>query len=215
MIPYLIQDVAHNQLATELLQKDAKIIGSKVLTTKGSLIGEVKEIMIDEESGKIIACQVLSPEGTTSEVKCEGVVTYGKEIILIDDSFLSGKHIQSENRRKPAVSKQAGLNEKELLRKKIEEISKGDDTLLNVAKTKVQPISSGNTMVNNSESNWNEIFNVFEQRQLEFLVGKTLEKDVLLDNGQLLKAGEEITKELLATVKTRSTLMQLTAHVVK
>ncbi len=36
----VIQDVAHNPLAIELLQKDVKVIGSQVLTTKGCLIGK-------------------------------------------------------------------------------------------------------------------------------------------------------------------------------
>jgi uncharacterized protein YrrD len=83
----VIQDVAHNPLAIELIQKDAKVVGSQILTTKGCLIGEVKEIMFEEESGRIVACQVLNPQGALSDVKCDRVITYGKEIILIDDKL--------------------------------------------------------------------------------------------------------------------------------
>jgi hypothetical protein len=58
-------------------------------------------------------------------------------------------------------------------------------------------------------------FNVFEQRQLQFLLGKMLNKDIQLDNGDFLKAGEQITANSLSAVQSRNTLMQLTAHVVK
>ncbi len=102
------------------------------------------------------------------------------------------------------------------MKKKIEEFSKSDDTLLKAAAVNAYAESPTDVKkVIKANDDASEIFNVFEQRQLHFLEGKTLEKDVQLDNGELLKAGEEITKELLMTVKTRSTLMQLTAHVVK
>ncbi|MGI6449472.1 MAG: PRC-barrel domain-containing protein [Desulfitobacteriia bacterium] len=212
----VIQDVAHNPLAMELIQKDAKVVGSQILTTRGCLIGEVKEIMFEEESGKIVACQVLNPQGALSDVKCDRVITYGKEIILIDDSPVPGKQIKSEPRRVQQVSQPETLNEKELLKKKIEEFSKNDETLLKTANVNANPESLADVKkVIKAKVDASEIFNVFEQRQLQFLEGKTLEKDVLLDNGELLRAGEVITKELLTTVKTRSTLMQLTAHVVK
>jgi uncharacterized protein YrrD len=69
----VIQDVAHNALAIDFLQRDVKVIGSQVLTTKGCLIGQVTEIMIVEESGRIVACQVSNPQGSSSQVKCDRV----------------------------------------------------------------------------------------------------------------------------------------------
>ncbi len=204
----VIQDVAHNPLAIELLQKDVKVIGSQVLTTKGCLIGEVTEMMIEEETGIISACQVSNPQGTGNQVKCDRVITYGKEIILIDDSPSPVKHDRAEKQpqseRKKAVEVQAAtsiMNEKELLKKKIEEFGKSDH-LHNV-------VEKNETIV------YPQDFNVFEQRQLQFLLGKVLDKEVKLDNGGILKAGEIITEHSLSAVKSRNTLMQLTTHVVK
>jgi len=94
------------------------------------------------------------------------------------------------------------VRDKEYLRKKIEEFGKKDSLLKSEA--------------NNSEViEFPQDFNVFEQRQLQFLVGKILTKDVKLETGNLLKAGEQITQESLAGIKSRQTLMQLTAHVMK
>jgi hypothetical protein len=94
------------------------------------------------------------------------------------------------------------LAEKDLLKKRIEEFGK-NDSLLKTAKEK------------DAAKEFSNDFNVFEQRQLQFLAGKILEKDVKLENGDVLKAGEQISQEALAGVKSRHTLMQLTAHVMK
>lgn len=197
----VVQDVAHNSLAIELLQKDVKVIGSHVLTTKGCLIGQVTEIMIEEGTGKIAACQISNPQGNASQVKCDHVITFGKEIVLIDENPPKTKQTQLEGAKTTEIQERPVINEKELLKKKIEEFGKSDN-LLKVNEAS-QPIV------------FPEDFNVFEQRQLQFLLGKTLERDVPLDNGISLKAGEQITAESLSSVKTRNTLMQVTAHVVK
>jgi uncharacterized protein YrrD len=197
----VIQDVAHNPLAVELLQKNVKVVGAQVLTSKGCLIGQVTEIMIEEETGRIAACQVSDPQGDPHQVKCDHVITYGKEIILIDDNPSPSNQAQPECPKTAVVQQDTTLNEKELLKKKIEEFGK-KDSLIKDNETKKKIV-------------FPQDFNVFEQRQLQFLQGKTLDRDVQLDSGSLLKAGEQITAELLSAVKSRSTLMQLTAHVVK
>ncbi|NLI91780.1 MAG: hypothetical protein GX434_06100, partial [Peptococcaceae bacterium] len=197
----VIQDVAHNPLAIELLQKDVKIIGSQVLTTKGCLIGQVTEFMIEEETGRISACQITNPQGNINQVKCDRVITYGKEIILIDDNPSPPKQNAPERKAANQAQNVPLSSEKELLKKKIEEFGKSDNL---PKKTESSPVIS-----------FPQDFNVFEQRQLQFLLGKILDKDVQLDNGGLLKAGDKITADSLSAVKSRNTLMQLTAHVVK
>jgi len=214
----VIQDVAHNALAVEFLQKDVKVIGSQVLTTKGCLIGQVTEMMMDEETGSIVACQVTNPQGKTNQVKCDQVITYGKEIILIDENGASPKMQSSDKLQSPEskknltvqgnpVTEEKGRDEKEILKRKIEAFGKNEPLLKSV--DKVEKAEEKGAIAFSGD------FNVFEQRQLQFLLGKMLNKDVPLDNGSLLKAGDQITADSLSVVKSRNTLMQLTAHVVK
>jgi len=201
----IIQDVAHNQLAIDLLKKEIKVIGSHILTTKGSLIGQVTEIMIEEETGKIAACMVSNPQGRQEKVSCDTVVTYGKEIILLE-----------QNPANPAPKPQRNTPSKAKPRQDVDNSSEVDEK--EILKRKIAQLGQQNSLMPDSESKslvFPEGFNVFEQKQLQFLLGKTLDKDVLLDNGSSLKAGEKITAELLSEVKTRNTLMQITAHVVK
>lgn len=194
----VIQDVAHCPLAVELLKKDVKVIGAQVLTNKGCLVGEVTEVLFDESTGKIAYCKVKDSQEKQQEINCDFVMTYGKNIIIIDEESLTGSEPADKNRK---ITRQDVVNDKEILKKKIEEFGK-NDCLLNSGGSK-------ETIV------FPEDFNVFEQRQLQFLLGKALAKDVELDNGALLKAGQVITADMLSSVKSRSTLMQLTAHVVK
>lgn len=195
----VIQDVAHCFAATELLKKDIKVHGAQVLSDKGYLMGEITEIIIDEGTGRLAICQVRSPEGIDSEVKFDKVIKFGKDIIILGDT-------SSETRQVPIAKANVQLldkpvNEKEILKKRIEEFGKNDNLL------KTAELSSS--------IDYPEDFNVFEQRQLQFLLGKTLNTDVNLDNGQVLGAGQLITMECLSAVKTRNTLMQMTTHVVK
>jgi sporulation protein YlmC with PRC-barrel domain len=206
--------VAHNPLAIDLLRKDVKVIGSQVLTNKGCLIGQVTELMFEEETGKIAACQVSNQQGNVSQIKCDQVITYGKEIVLIDENpnrnANAGRSTKgsdrvydahAERRRAEDQAGGSGLNEKELLKKKIEEFGKSNSLLQK--EEQVETIS------------YPQDFNVFEQRQLQFLLGKMLDRDVQLDGGELLRAGEQITADSLSLVKSKNTLMQLTTHVVK
>lgn len=197
----IIQDVAHCVSAIELLKKDIKVIGAKVLSEKGSLIGQVTEIVIDEGTGRLASCEIIDPQGMHSEIKCDKVTKYGKDIIIISDSSVQEQALIPKVKAKAAQSLEQPINEKEILKRRIEEFGKNDNLLktVEIAATLDYP----------------EDFNVFEQRQLQFLLGKILNIDVNLDNGQVLPAGVQITAEDLSAVKTRSTLMQVTAHVAK
>ncbi|UWG95796.1 PRC-barrel domain-containing protein [Dehalobacter sp. DCM] len=203
----VIQDVAHNVLAVDLLKKDIRIIDSQLLTTQGCLVGHVSEMVIDETTGKIAALEVRSPQGKSSQYNSEPIITYGREIILIDESPQAGKHgkrVQTDEDKVPVKgeAEREKISEKELLKRRIEEFGKADSL-------QKSDESGADIFI------YPDGFNVFEQRQLQFLLGKTLNSDVQLDSGIILKAGEQITAQSLSAIRTRSTLMQLTAQVMK
>ena len=58
-------------------------------------------------------------------------------------------------------------------------------------------------------------FNLFEQRQLQYFIGKKVEKDIILDNTEVLRAGERITPDIVTHITSRSTLMEVTSHLQK
>lgn len=58
-------------------------------------------------------------------------------------------------------------------------------------------------------------FNLFDRRQMQFLLGKRLAQAVQLESGEIMEEGEYISAEMLSRVRSRHTLMELTAHVRK
>lgn len=194
----VIKEVANSPEAIELLMKDIKIIGKQVLTKTGSLAGEVTEIKFDDKSGIMKLLLVKDQNGNINEVKCDLVVTYGIEMIIIDEAHSHGKTVVAVG------SKKAG--------KQTADTNHSHAVNVNIA------VDSEKELHKNKESaeiDFPEDFNIFEQRQLQFLLGKTIVKDIELENGQILKVGQQMTASFLSMVKTRSTLMELTAHLAK
>jgi uncharacterized protein YrrD len=184
--PQVIQDVSQNSLAQELLKQGVAVIGTKVLTKKGSLIGEVQEILIDEETGKISECIFANSKGERLQVAGQQIITYGKELLIIDSEVTSNPsapRIASEELIKP-----------ELTEEPIHKIVEGE---------------------NEAQQGEDTEFNLFEQRQLQYFNGKTVIKDIVLDNGEILSAGQPMTEDIIRKITTRSKLMEITSYLHK
>lgn len=179
--PQVIQDVAQNAVAQELLREGVRVKTTKVLTKKGQLIGEVEEIVIDEESGRIADCLYNTPDGRKLDIRADQVITYGKELLIVEVPLPERQPVQQEfsESRKMLPDEEAGAE-----------------------------------MSSNSPEGENG-FNLFEQRQLQYFVGKMVEKEISLDNGELLSVGEMITEETTKKINKRDTLMEITAHLQK
>jgi|SRR5680860_218927 len=184
--PGVIQDVTQNIDAQNLLKQDTRVLGTKVLTKKGQLIGEVTEILIDVETGKIAAC-LFESQGQVQQVGVEQVITLGKELLIVEDSPTMP---DSEQTEAVAIAEEPNLS---LKVDSIEEVASVSETA-----TAAEPG-----------------FNLFEQRQLQYFIGKKVERDIVLDNEEVLSAGESITPEIVTSITTRSTLMEITSHLQK
>lgn len=188
----VIQDVAQNIEVINLLNQDTRVLGTKVLTKKGQLVGEVKEILIDEETGRIASC-LFEADGKMHEINAERIITLGKELLIIEgDQMLQSPEISGQSTKDlsqmPSYS-MAPTPMEDILQELTEEV----DT------------------VGEPEAG----FNLFEQRQLQYFVGKKVDKNIILDNGDILKAGESITPEMVTHITSRSNLMEVTSHLQK
>lgn len=183
--PGVIQDVAQNIEAQNLLKQETRVLGTKVLTKKGQLIGIVKEILIDEETGQIAAC-LFEADDQMQEIKAEHIITLGKELLIVEKGPSDQGHQVGElssDEQIPAPDAQAELAD-----------------------------SAGNLDLNGES----EIgFNLFEQRQLQYFIDKMVDKDIMLNNGEVLHAGELITPEMVTHITSRSTLMEITSNLRK
>lgn len=210
MIPHpnVIQDVAQNNEVKNLLKQDTRVLGTKVLTKKGKLIGEVKEILIDEDTGRITSC-LFEVDGQMQEINAERIITLGKELLIIDeDEMVKSKEIPEQS------TKDLSQTASDIME------STASDLMESTPSYSMAPTPTIDTFqelrdevdsVGESEVG----FNLFEQRQLQYFVGKKVDKNIILDNGDILKAGESITPEMVTHITSRSNLMEVTSHLQK
>lgn len=206
--PGVVEDVAQNNEVQQLLKQDIRVIGTKVLTKKGQLIGEVKEIVINEDTGFIASC-LFESEGQIEEINAERIITLGKDLLIIEaEPVLSDYETpETENEPMPAAQDLAqDLFAKEEQNNNYIEESDRQEELIFQEETQV----SVETLEDQEPG-----FNLFEQRQLQYFIGKKVDKDIILDNGDVLSAGEYISPEMVTNIKTRSTLMEVTSHLQK
>ena len=219
MIPHpeVIQDVAQNTEAQSLLKQDTRVLGTKVLTKKGQLIGEVKEILIDEESGQIAAC-LFESNDEMREIGAGQVITLGKELLIVegDPSVPNHQVVRSSSEDQIQTPDVTNLIEETDSTEQFDfpgelDFAEEPNPVAEPDPVKeVDPVEEPNS-IGEPETG----FNLFEQRQLQYFIGKMVEKDIVLDNGEVLRAGEPITPYVVTYIKTRSTLMEVTSHLQK
>lgn len=169
----------------DLLEQNVEVKGTKVLTKKGGLIGSVSEFYIDEENeGKIVACELTSPkEGIKKIIPAEGVVTFGKDVLVVVENI------------------------NELLADKFEE-NGAEESL--VSKVSVHQEKEESQDVAEEPS---EAAKLFEERQAQFLLGRTLTKRIETDNGELIAdEGTLITEELIEKAKAAGKFTELSMN---
>lgn len=84
----VITDISRIPAAINLLQKDIQVKGTKVLTKKGRLIGEIGDIYIDVDNLCTIAGLEFIADITQKKIKLiprESVITFGKNLIVVKE----------------------------------------------------------------------------------------------------------------------------------
>ncbi|EGW36141.1 PRC-barrel domain-containing protein [Desulfosporosinus sp. OT] len=203
--PGVIQDVAQNIEAQNLLKQDTRVLGTQVLTKKGQLIGEVKEVLIDEETGLIAAC-LFESDDETHEVGAEQIITLGKELLIVEGASSHPTNDVMEFSLQDPIQTPVAIDliEETESAREIELVTELDFVVEPETTQEPEPVGERETG-----------FNLFEQRQLQYFIDKVVEKDIVLDNGEILRAGERITSNVVNQIMTRSTLMEVTSHLQK
>ncbi|TYQ16099.1 UNVERIFIED_CONTAM: uncharacterized protein YrrD [Acetivibrio alkalicellulosi] len=87
-----INDLSKIPAAINLLQKNIQVIGTKVLTQKGRLIGEIGDIYVDEnEKCKIIGLEYIA-DITQKKIRIiprESVITFGSNLVVVKENVES------------------------------------------------------------------------------------------------------------------------------
>ena len=87
-----INDISKIPAAIDLLQKNIQVKGTKVLTKKGRLIGEIGDIYVDDEDNcSIIGLEYIADitKKTIRIIPRESIVTFGRNLIVVKDDVES------------------------------------------------------------------------------------------------------------------------------
>lgn len=108
-----INDIGRIPAAIDLLQKNIQVKGSKVLTKKGRLIGEIGDFFFDEDNNCRITGLEYIADITHKKVRIiprNNVITFGKNLIVVTEevesnlldnsSQLSSAGVQKEQQKK-------------------------------------------------------------------------------------------------------------------
>ena len=200
-----IIDLQKISVLQDLVRKDIQLIGTNVVTKKGNFLGEVAEYSIHTESGELAEVYYDDTSGKEKSLAAASIITIGKEVLIVEDDSASA----------PAPSKEETGNFK-----------KGDEgsAVLTPAAAAIeqekveidtQVTVESDIPVFEAEGNLDPA-EIFVRRQQQYLIGKTLFKDIKMDDGEIIAwENEIITEELFERVYQLGTqkLMELAMSV--
>lgn len=136
----VISDISKIPSAINLLQKNIQVRGTKVLTKKGSLIGEIGDIYIEESDGcKIIGLEFIA-DITQRKVRIiprDTVITFGKNLVVVKDD-VEGSLVDRPSQlgwgEKPAEPEKKNMVNSDWTYKE-QPVAKADEVIANIGDT--------------------------------------------------------------------------------
>ncbi len=174
------------------LEKDIRVKGTKVLSQGGKMHGQVVEILLDEQSGKITGCEVKLVNGDIAVIPAEQVITFGKDVLVIREE--NGGITGNLDTRAPNVSETAVKPD----------LAPGAA----VFEPAVIPEPAGET------PGKEDVTKKFDEKQQKFVLGKKSTRRIEAVNGELVvDKGEEITSLVIQKAKQNGKFIELTMSI--
>lgn len=199
-----------------MLDANIRVIGTKAITKSGTIQGKVTEIFIGE-GGKVEKCEVTASDGSTSEISADQISIFGKQVTVIDPPDEEEKKTEpvaepaqaapaptpapapapEEKKEEPAAEpKKEEPKQEEKPEPKKEEAPKQEPA---------KPAAPTKEAAADKAS---------EERHRRFLLGKKAARDIVTDNGVVIvKAGADITEEVLQKAKLANKFIELSMNI--
>jgi len=261
----------------ELVQKDILLLGTKVVTKKGRLLGEVVEFSVYTENGELAEVYYNDAEENEVPLSADSIITIGKEVLIVEEDDIfdarpaaqpaappppppppppaqrSAAPAQQQQTQRPAAPAQQQAQRpaatpaqqpaaapapkaaapqaapapaaQPTTKGKTGNFKKGNDRSSGSAETTIdksekakiadQAVAEKDMLISEPKSDLDPA-EIFVRRQQQFLIGKTLLKDLKMDDGEIIAwENEIITEELFERVYKLGTqkLMELAMSV--
>ena len=171
-----IQEVALVANARELVLRGYKIIGTRVLSRKGQLLGAVDEYYVDPDTGIVTACSFLTNDTQSQRMfDRDNILTFGRDVIVIKQEELIFTSLEERNAQ--AQAPQPSTSEAEVINLiAAAELEAAAARITSLEKAKEGPYA--------------------------YLIGKHLSADLTADDGTLVaSANTEVTADLIERVQ--------------
>ncbi len=211
--PEAISDISKLPAAIDMLQKNITIKGTRVLTKKGSLIGETGDIYVDVEKECCIVGIEFIADITQKKIRLiprSSVITFGKTLLVVEDD------VQSKLLDDPSGLSETGFSE--IQKKSDDELinntvdipdlieEEADLTLAQEEAAIVTPVEPEVVQTEQKSS----AAELFEERQRNYLRGRKATKNITDNQGLLIiRAGEPITDAVMDRAKGCGKLIEL------
>ncbi len=227
--PEAINDISKIPAAIDLLQKNITVKGTKVLTKKGSLIGETGDIFVDVESGCGIVGIEYIADITQKRIRIiprSSVITFGKNLLvvednvqekLIDDPSDLSDTFSPENEKKNTYGDTVNDSEFTI----VEPIHNTSENNTSGFEQTVE-VAAANNIVEQEEQEEKETelkenvvqerssaAELFEERQRQYLRGRKSTKIISDSQGIIIREGETITDQVIDRAKNSGKLVEL------
>lgn len=213
--PEAISDISKLPDAIDMLQKNITVKDTKVLTKKGSLIGETGDIYVNVNKQCSIAGVEYIADITQKKIRIiprESVITFGKTLMVVEDDV--------QNRLLDDPSELAAMNGIELEKKNdgelpvtgdlFEESPADEELVLDLMEAESADVSEPSEPEVASQEQKSTAAELFEERQRNYLKGRKATKNIADNQGMIfIRAGETITDSVLDRAKSSGKLIEL------
>ena len=213
----VITDISRIPAAIQLLQKDIQVKGTKVLTKKGRLIGEIGDIYIDESDNCKITGLEFIADITQKKVRIipsDSVITFGKNLTVVKEdveSTLLDTPLQlGSDDRLSEYEKKNNANIEEYYN-----IPNTDSFISSDGESAYREVSSETPSYNEAEvtseaDGENNAAILFEQRQRQYLKGRRATKSIVDSSGNtIISDGMLIDDQVIDQAKLKGKLIEL------
>lgn len=216
-----------------LLDENIRVIGTKAITKTGTIQGQVSELFIGD-NGKIEKCEITAPDGSSSEIDCDQISIFGKQVTVIDPDAQKKTELKAEA---PAISAASKVEapkaaapvaevkpEPKAEAPKAEaakpaEIKPAAPAAPKAAPAPAKPEPKKEAIAPKAApaadiAKQAAADKATEERHRRFLLGKKAARDIQMDNGIfIVKAGQEITEEVLQKAKLANKFIDLSMNI--
>ena len=210
-----------------LLDENIRVIGTKAITKSGTIQGNISELYIGD-NGKIEKCEITAPDGTSSDIACDQISIFGKQVTVIDPTGAEKKNEPVKPKAEPAPKAEPvkaapeSKPEPKAEPAKVEaekpepahEAPKAEPAVKAEPKKDAPKAEAEKDAPAADTAKQAAADKATEERHRRFLLGKKAARTIKMDNGiVIVEAGQDITEEVLQKAKLANKFIELSMNV--